>query len=148
MAVKSSDIIASDALMTIPNANLFVFSIVMSSVFNVWLSAVSGRIKSDFRISQEITYNNFPLPECSPSEVENLSLCGNTINSARDSFPGATLSELYEASSMQKVLLDAHKANDKAVLAVFGLKPSSNENEILQTLFKKYAELSGELTLS
>jgi hypothetical protein len=148
MAFKSSDVIASDALMTIPNANLFVFSIVMSSVFNVWLSAVSGRIKSDFRISQEITYNNFPLPQCSPSEVENLSLCGQGINAAREAFPEATLSELYGVSSMQKNLLDAHKANDKAVLAVFGLKPSSGENEILQTLFEKFADLSGELTWS
>jgi hypothetical protein len=49
---------------------------------------------------------------------------------------------------MQKNLLDAHKANDKAVLAVFGLKPSSGENEILQTLFEKFADLSGELTWS
>ena len=144
MAFKSSDVIASDALMTIPNANLFVFSVVMSSVFNVWLSAISGRIKSDFRISQEITYNNFPLPKCSQSEVENLSLCAGAIKSARDSFPGATLSELYTAASMQKVLLDAHKANDKAVLAVFGLKPSSTENEILQVLFTKFAEFSGK----
>jgi hypothetical protein len=148
MAFKSSDVIASDALMTISNSNLFVFSIVMSSVFNVWLSAVSGRIKSDFRISQEITYNNFPLPKCSPAEVENLSFCAATINSARDSFPDATLSELYAAASMQKALLEAHKANDKAVLAIFGLKPSSSDNEILQMLFTKYAELSGELSWS
>jgi hypothetical protein len=145
MAFKSSDVIASDALMTIPNANLFVFSIVMSSVFNVWLSAVSGRIKSDFRISQEITYNNFPLPECSTSEIENLSLCAATINSARDSFPDSTLSELYASATMQKVLLDAHKANDKAVLSIFGLKPTSSDYEILQMLFTKYAEASGEL---
>ncbi len=143
MAFKSSDVIASDALMTIPDANLFVFSVVMSSVFNVWLSAVSGRIKSDFRISQEITYNNFPLPKCSFSEIENLSACGKAINVARDSFPGAKLSELYEVSSMQKVLLDAHKANDKAVLAVFGLKATATDNEILKKLFEKYAELSG-----
>jgi hypothetical protein len=49
---------------------------------------------------------------------------------------------------MQKNLLDAHKANDKAVLSLFGLKPSATNNEILSVLFSKYAEMSGELPRS
>jgi hypothetical protein len=134
--------------MTIPNASLFVFSVVMSSAFNVWLAAVSGRIKSDFRISQEITYNNFPLPNCSAEDVEKLAECAEAINKARNSYPNATLSELYSSASMQKNLLDAHKANDKAVLSLFGLKPSATNNEILSVLFSKYAEMSGELPRS
>lgn len=145
MAFKPSEVIASDALMTIPNASPLVFSVVMSSAFNVWLAAVSGRIKSDFRISQEITYNNFPLPKCSPDDEKKLSECAEAINNARDSYPNATLSELYSSASMQKNLLDAHKANDKAVLSLFGLKPSATNNEILSVLFEKYAEMSGEL---
>jgi hypothetical protein len=148
MAFKTTEVIASDALMTIPNASLFVFSVVMSSTFNVWLSAVSGRIKSDFRISQEITYNNFPMPKCTAADVEKLSECAAAINDARNSFPDSTLSELYSSASMQKKLLDAHKANDKAVLSLFGLKPSSSDNEILSALFEKYAEISGELPRS
>jgi len=145
MAFKTSDVIASDALMTIPDANLFVFGVVMSSAFNVWLAAVSGRIKSDFRISQEITYNNFPLPKCSHENIEKISENAKAIINARDSFPDVTLSELYSAASMQKILLDAHKSNDKAILSLFGLKPSASDNEILSALFEKYAELSGEL---
>jgi hypothetical protein len=148
MAYMSSDVIASNALLTIPDANPFVFAIVMSSAFNVWLAAVSGRIKSDYRISQEITYNNFPLPECTEQVITKITECAEAIDKARNSYPNATLSELYSSASMQKNLLDAHKANDKAVLSLFGLKPSATNSEILSVLFGKYAELSGELPKS
>lgn len=146
MAYMSKDVIASNALLTIPNANPFVFAVVMSSVFNVWLAAVSGRIKSDYRISQEITYNNFPLPECSEETISKITQCAVQILSVRQKYPEATLSQLYASGSMQKDLIDAHSANDKAVLAAFGLKNSADDNEILEALFKTFASLSGQLT--
>jgi len=146
MAYMNKDVIASNALLTIPNANPFVFAVVMSSVFNVWLAAVSGRIKSDYRISQEITYNNFPLPECSEETISKITQCAVQILSVRQKYPEATLSQLYASGSMQKDLIDAHSANDKAVLAAFGLKNNADDNEILEALFKTFASLSGQLS--
>ena len=146
MAYMSKDVIASNALLTIPNATPFVFAVVMSSVFNVWLAAVSGRIKSDYRISQEITYNNFPLPECSEETISKVTQCAVQILSVREKYPDATLTELYASGSMQKDLIDAHSANDKAVLAAFGLKNNADNNQILEALFKTFASLSGQLT--
>ena len=142
----SGDVIASNALLTIPNANPFVFAVVMSSVFNVWLAAVSGRIKSDYRISQEITYNNFPLPECSEQTISKITECALKVLSVREKYPEATLSQLYASGSMQKDLIDAHSAADKAVLEAFKLKPNANDNEILEALFRNFASLSGQLT--
>ena len=146
MAYMSGDVIASNALLTIPNANPFVFAVVMSSVFNVWLAAVSGRIKSDYRISQEITYNNFPLPECSEQTISKITECALKVLSVREKYPEATLSQLYASGSMQKDLIDAHSAADKAVLEAFKLKPNANNNEILEALFRNFASLSGQLT--
>jgi hypothetical protein len=142
MAVFEPDVIASDALLTIPNADDFIFGLVMSSAFNVWNRAVSGRLKSDCRISQEITYNNFPIPEPSESQRAAIEMTSREITTARMQYPNSSLSDLYRAGSTPIALHKAHLANDKAVLALLGARGQMTEVEILQQLFACYEELS------
>jgi len=135
-------VIANNALLTIPNANLAVFAILMSKPFNTWNRAVSGRLKSDMRISQEITYNNFPLRQLTSEEREALKKSGQAILDSRLKHKTATLADLYGLGSMPLELLKTHQENDKLVLKVFGLKSSASEEEILSKLFSEYEMLT------
>ena len=136
------EVIASNALLTVPNASLAVFAVLMSKPFNVWNSVVSGRLESRYRISQEITFNNFPLRGLSDEERQLFTKTGQGILDARAKYPNATLADLYGSTSMPIELLKAHQANDKAVLKVFGLKADAPSEAILVSLFKSYDEMT------
>jgi hypothetical protein len=114
----------------------------MSKPFNVWNSLVSGRLESRYRISQEITFNNFPVRRLSDEEREHLMKTGQGILDARAKYPNATLADLYGSNSMPIELLKAHQANDKAVLGLLGLKVDATSEAILVSLFKEYDEMT------
>jgi len=145
MGFFGPEVIASNALLTVPNAGLDTFSVLMSRPFNAWNRTVSGRLKSDTRISQEITYNNFPLPALTDEQMGQLEVHGQALLDARGQFPSSSLADLYGPSSMPEPLLRAHQANDKAVLQVFGLKPKATDEEILSRLFTLYSEMTSGL---
>lgn len=144
MAYFSPDVIASNALLTIPNADLATFALLMSRAFNTWISAVSGRLKSDYRISQEITYNNFPVPEFTDSQRKNLIEMGQKILDARSLFPDKSLADLYDPDKMPHELLDAHKENDAIVLELMGINAGATEEVILARLFELYKNLTSK----
>lgn len=105
MGFFGPEVIANDALLTIPNAGLDTFSVLMSRPFNSWNRTVSGRLKSDTRISQEITYNNFPLPLLTAEQKGELAVHGQAILDARAQFTSSSLADLYGPSSMPEPLL-------------------------------------------
>ena len=145
MSLMPPTVIASDALLTISNATLSTFAILESKVFALWNSTVSGRLESRFRISAEITYNNFPFPTLDDESTKKLTLSGEKIVEARDSFPDASLADLYDSKSMPPSLRKSHEDNDKLVLSMYGLKANSGDVEILARLFEMYANLSDQL---
>lgn len=136
------DVIASNALSTIPLASKSLFSILNSTVFNLWARTVSGRIKSDIRISAEITYNTFPMRSLTEVERNELASAGQEILDARAKFPTSTLADLYGSTSMPLDLIKAHQVNDKAVLKIFGLKSDASEEQVLAKLFAEYDEMT------
>ena len=134
-------VVVNDALLTISNADLFTFALLNSKVFNLWNATVSGRLESRFRISAEITYNNFPFPEVSQDIRDSLFSSGQEILDARAEYPSDNLASLYDPLSMPVPLRKAHDQNDKAALKAYGLKPSSDDTTILAELFSRYAQL-------
>lgn len=147
MGFFQPDVIANDALLTVPEAELETFAVLVSRPFNLWNSVVSGRLESRFRISQEITYNNFPLPSLEEDQKEKLVAGGQTILDARAQFLSSSLADLYGPSSMPESLLRAHQGNDKAVLGVFGLRASATDEEVLSQLFTLYSDMSSGLLI-
>lgn len=142
MAYVKPDVIASDALMTIPNAGLEIFAVVMSSAFNLWNSAVSGRIKNDYRISQEITYNNFPIPELNNAQISALQKAGQEILDARMSHRGSSLADLYNPTAMPQNLIKVHRKNDLEIYKILGIRNTAKDEVALGRLFELYEELS------
>lgn len=147
LAFFNSEIIATDAVLTIDKADMYCFGLLSSKTFNIWLAAVSGRLESRFRISAEITYNNFPWPT-NPTNKEAITKGAQAVLDARNKHPKATLATLYDPIAMPKDLVEAHRTLDGLVLAAYGLKKDATENEILAELFKRYQQLTKDEQLN
>lgn len=141
LAFFEPDVIATDAVLTIDNADILCFGLISSRAFNVWNAAVSGRLKSDYRISAEITYNNYPWPENQTNHPA-IEAAAQAVIDARESHPNASLADLYDPLAMPKDLADAHRTLDKQVLAAYGLASTATDNEILSELFIRYTALT------
>jgi len=144
MALFEPETIVNNLVLTLPNATLHTFAILHSSVFMVWNAAVSGRLESRFRISADITYNNFPWPE-DPANKTQIETAAQAVIDARNNHPGASLADLYDPLAMPRDLVEAHQKLDREVLAAYGLKASSTESEILANLFTRYSALTADL---
>ena len=155
-----SNVIASNKLYIIPNASPYIFGVLISSVHMAWMRIVAGRLKSDYSYSPAV-YNNFPWPQnpvnpVNPVQrhsaysaplrlcVEEISQTAQTILDVRGKYPDSSLADLYDPLTMPPDLRAAHAANDRAVLAAYGLKPDTPEPEIVAHLFKLYAEMTKE----
>jgi hypothetical protein len=142
----TADVLANDLLSLIPGASMFTFGILTSRVFNVWVMAVSGRLKSDPRLSNEVTYNNFPFALGITDEARGkVERAAELVLKARNQFPDSSLAVLYNRVSMPPVLRAAHDALDKAVLNAYALKVNATDVGILEKLFSEYASITNGL---
>ena len=113
-----------------------------STVHMAWTRVICGRIKSDYRYSKDIVYNNFPW--CSPTDEQKAKIeqTAQAILDARALYPDCSLADLYDETTMPPELRKAHNANDKAVMQAYGFKPDMPESEIVAELMKMYQRLT------
>lgn len=145
------DEVASNKLYMIPNASLFEFGVVTSSMHMAWMRAVGGRLKSDYQYSAGIVYNNFIWPEAlSPAQKVKISDAAQKILDARkqeedlcaEQNQSCSLATLYAPNNMPLTLLKAHQALDKAVDAAYGYKGGAGDAQRVAFLFERYVELT------
>lgn len=147
----NKDIICGDANMLIADASLFTFGIMCSNVHNAWMRATCGRIKSDYRYSNSIVYNNFPY--CTPTDEQKAKIekTAQAILNARALYPDCSLADLYDELTMPPELRKAHQDNDRAVMETYGFRKVDeatgksrllNEAETVAELMKMYQELT------
>jgi len=106
-----------------------------------WMRQVCGRLKSDYRYSNSLVYNNFPWPEVpTPDRQERVAKAARQVLDVRAEFPGATLADLYDPDAMPKQLLDAHRALDVAVDLCYRPAAFKTELERLKFLFDLYRQ--------
>ena len=143
MDYLSKDIIPTDLLFIIPDSTLYHFGVLESNVHMAWMRAVCGRLKSDYRYSKDIVYNNFPWP--TPTEAQKLKIeqTAQAILDARALYPDSSLADLYDELTMPPELRKAHQANDRAVMEAYGfpVKNDFTESQCVAKLFEKYQEL-------
>lgn len=148
----SPDVIVGDKIYVVENVGLYEFGILTSSVHNAWMRMVAGRLESRYSYSNTIVYNTFPWPV--PGETqstsrtlhETISQTAQVVLDERAHYPNASLADLYDPLTMPPDLRAAHEANDRAVLAAYGLAPDSPEPEIVAHLFKLYADMTARRT--
>lgn len=134
--------IASDLLFLIPGGELFHFGILTSSVHNAWMRTFAGRLKSDYRYSKDIVYNNFPWAENVTDEQKaKIEELAQEIINIREKYPNSSLADLYDPLSMPGDLLEAHKKLDDAVLSLYGLSSKTTEPDIVAELLNRYEKL-------
>lgn len=137
----SPDILSSNLVKIIPKATLYHFGILTSSVHMAWTRAVAGRLKSDYRYSKDIVYNNFPWPEADGKQKATIEPLAQAVLDARALFPESSLADLYDPLTMPPELLKAHQKLDRAVMKLYGFKANMAEAEVVAKLFERYQRL-------
>ena len=142
MGFVSPDILCSNAVRLIPNADLYHFGVLTSNVHMAWTRTVCGRLKSDYRYSKDIVYNNFPWPDPTPEQKAKIEQTAQTILDARALYPDCSLADLYDELTMPPELRRAHQANDKAVMQAYGFWGKLNsESACVAALMEMYKDL-------
>jgi hypothetical protein len=139
----SENDVAGNAALILPNAQLYHFGILTSFVHMAWVKTIAGRLKSDYRYSNNIVYNNFPWCDSTPEQKAKIEQTAQGILDARALYPDCSLADLYDETTMPPELRKAHKANDKAVIQAYGFKQDMTESEIVAELMKMYQKLTG-----
>jgi len=144
------EIVAGSELFAIPNANLYHFGILCSTTHNAWMRTVCGRLKSDYRYSNTIVYNNFPWPQTiNPTQQAKIETAAQLVLDARTAEENrcaeqgqkCSLATLYAAGNMPTDLLKAHAQLDKAVDAAYGYKGGKDDAARVAYLFERYQML-------
>ena len=141
-----AEVIAGDTII-LPNATLYHFGVLTSNVHNAWMRVVCGRMKSDYRYSSTLVYNNLPWPSPTEAQREKIEQTAQAVLDARALYPESSLADLYDEVTMPPELRKAHQANDRAVMEAYGWKASSQftESMCVAELFKLYQNLTEKI---
>ena len=145
MGFLTAETIPTNLVLIIPDATLYHFGILESNIHMAWMRAVCGRLKSDYRYSKDIVYNNFPWPNPTDEQKAKIEQTAQAILDARAKYPDSSLADLYDELTMPAELRKAHKDNDRAVMQAYGFSSKITEDQeslIVAELFKMYQELT------
>lgn len=144
MGFLGNDTIPTNLVTIIPDASVYHFGILTSNVHMAWMRAVCGRLKSDYRYSKDVVYNNFPWPTPTEEQIHRIEQTAQAILDARALYPDCSLADLYgDKMWLFPELLKAHQQNDKAVMQAYGFWGKLNtETECVAELMKMYQSLT------
>jgi len=146
MGIFTSDFIVGDTCLSVENATLYHFGILQSSMHMAWVNQVCGRLKGDYRYSNEIVYNNFPWPfEPLEKQINSIEEKASQILRIRQQYSQNSLDELYKSKAMPPALLKAHNELDKAVDLAYRPQPFASEANRMVYLFELYEKYTADL---
>ncbi len=145
MGFMSPDVICSNAVRMVPDATIYHFGILTSSMHMAWMRYVCGRMKSDYRYSAGIVYNNYPWPSPSPAQIDRISQAAQGVLDARAAHPGQTFASLYDPLTMPPDLLKAHKKLDREVEKAYRSEPFADDADRMAFLFALYGKMTDDI---
>ena len=138
--------IVHDSCTAIPDADIYHFGVLSSAMHMAWMRQTCGRIKSDFRYSNKIVYNNYPWPASpTPAQRSAVESAAQRVLDARAAFPASTLAELYNPLAMPPSLTAAHTALDRAVDRCYRRDAFPTDRARVEYLFALYEKLTAPL---
>ncbi|MBC7523724.1 MAG: class I SAM-dependent DNA methyltransferase, partial [Flavobacterium sp.] len=145
-AFFEKDNIPHNSCHILPDGKLYHFGVLMSQMHMSWIKITCGRLKSDFRYSKDIVYNNYPWPE-NPSEkqIKTIEEKAQNVLDVRALFPASSLADLYSPLTMPPALVKAHNELDKAVDASYSKQIFSSEAKRMEFLFELYEKYTAGL---
>ena len=141
----SSEIVAANDLQLVPEASLYEFGVITSTMHMAWMRITSGRLESRYRYSVKYTYNTFPWPDSLDKYYATIETAAQAVLDARALYPESTLADLYDPLSMPPELVKAHAALDKAVDAAYQYKGGKDDAARVAFLFGRYQQLTSLL---
>ena len=143
MGFMNDDFIPTNAVLIIPDATVYHFGILESNVHMAWMRVIGGRIKSDYRYSKDIVYNNFPWPTPTEAQKAKIEQTAQGILDARALYPDSSLADLYDELTMPPELRTAHQRNDRAVMEAYGMSiKDTTESTCVAELMRMYQKLT------
>ena len=140
------DDIANNSCHTVPNGNLFHFGVLMSAMHMTWVKHICGRLKSDYRYSKDIVYNNYPWPDTTnDKQIKAIETASQKVLDARLQFPNSSLADLYDPLTMPPTLVKAHNDLDKAVDLAYRPQAFTSEANRMVFLFELYEKYTADL---
>lgn len=143
IAYISKDVICSNTVQFVPNATLYHFGILSSTMHMAWMRLVAGRLESRYRYSNSLVYNNFPWPDTiSDAQRQKIESCAQAVLNARAAYPDSTLADLYDPNTTPPNLARAHQQLDAAVDRAYRPQAFANDRERVEWLFGMYEKLT------
>lgn len=140
--LTSKETICSDAAMALYDAPTWAFSVFSSKVHLAWIAAVCGKIKTDFRYSNTLGWNTFPVPKLTEKNKVDLTRSAEDILLAREAHFPATIADLYNPDQMPDDLRAAHDHNDEVLERIYIGRRFKNDTERLEKLFELYTKMT------
>lgn len=148
MGFLTSDTVIADSAMAVYDAQPWLFGILHSKMHMVWVDAVGGKLKTDYRYSAKLCYNTFPFPGISEKQKLTINEYVFAILDERSKYSEKTMAWLYNPETMPKDLKQAHQNLDKAIEEIYRMgNPFTSDAERLEHLFKRYDEMTKKDTL-
>jgi type I restriction-modification system DNA methylase subunit len=142
----NQSVVLADSAYGLPEATLFHFGILTSSMHMAWVKSVCGRLKSDFRYSKDIVYNNYPWPSTpTGKQIKAIENAAQKVLNARLEFPNSSLADLYDPLSMPLSLTKVHNELDKVVDNSYRSQPFTSEANRMEFLFDLYEKYTADL---
>lgn len=141
----SPDVIVGDSNLCIADATPHHFGVLTSLMHMAWVRHVCGRLKSDYRYSNSLVYNDFPWPEPTEAQRRAIEAAAQEVLDARTKFPGSTLADLYDPVTMPPELARTHADLNRAVDKAYGKTAFASEMERVAFLFERYEALTRPL---
>jgi hypothetical protein len=136
---EGTDTICADSNQVIYDAPDWCMALIASRLHLVWIGTVCGKLKSDFRYSNTLGWNTFPVPSFTEDQLTALTKSAMAILRCRLTHHPKTIDDLYDPDGMPDDLRAAHKANDDLLESMYIGRPFRNDTERLEHLFKLYA---------
>ena len=135
---------ANNSCFIVATDDVHIFGILTSKMHMVWMKAVGGKIKTDYRYSKDVVYNTFPFPNISQKQKDEITELVFAILDEREKHSQKTLAQLYDPDKMPEGLRKAHRALDIAIEQCYRTKPFESDEERLEYLFKMYEEMTSK----
>ncbi|MBY0619888.1 class I SAM-dependent DNA methyltransferase [Sphingomonas ursincola] len=136
--------IVSSLAFVLYDAPLYNVALIASRVHLVWVAAVCGKLKSDYRYSNTLGWHTFPLPKLTEQNKADLTACAENILLAREAHFPATIADLYDPETMPEDLRRTHEENDETLERIYIGRRFKNDTERLEKLFELYTKMTGK----
>ena len=142
VGILSSFSIVSDNAFALYDAPLWNMALIASKIHLIWIATVCGKMKTDFRYSNTLGWNTFPVPKLTEKNKEDLTSCAEEILLAREEHFPATIADLYNPEGMPEDLRRAHERNDEVLERIYIGRRFKNDTERLEKLFDLYTQMT------